>query len=185
MHALVHSVSPSLRQASADPRLCWRLLDSQASLGQSLVGSLHLSPGSWCAQVLFVPSKSLSPQSCGSSGSSMGRVNGNLLQEDLCHTQVCCTQSPCPCGGPLLTHPSAGDTQTLKGHIWLSLCRVSCAYKVLFEPSEHLWQVWCLILSTILPLLPSCWGFSCALGCGVSFFGGIQHSPVDGCSAAS
>ena len=31
----------------------------------------------------------------------------------------------------------------------------------------------------------SVWGFSFALGCGVSFFGGIQHSPVDGCSAAS
>ena len=31
----------------------------------------------------------------------------------------------------------------------------------------------------------SFWGFSFALGCGVSFFGGIQHSPVDGCSAAS
>ena len=42
-----------------------------ASLGQSLVGSLLLSPGSWCAQVLFVPSKSLFPQSCVSSSSSM------------------------------------------------------------------------------------------------------------------
>ena len=41
---------------------------SQASLGQSLVGSLLLSPGSWCTQVLFVPSKSLFPQSCVSSG---------------------------------------------------------------------------------------------------------------------
>ena len=30
-----------------------------------------------------------------------------------------------------------------------------------------------------------CWGFSFALGYGVSFFGGIQHSPVNGCSAAS
>ena len=27
-----------------------------------------------------------------------GGVNGDLLQESLCHTQVCCTQSPCPCG---------------------------------------------------------------------------------------
>ena len=36
-----------------------------------------------------------------------------------------------------------------------------------------------------LPLVPSCWGFSFARGCGVSFFGGIQHSPVDGCSAAN
>ena len=33
--------------------------------------------------------------------------------------------------------------------------------------------------------LPSCCGFSFALGHGVSFFGGFQHSPVDGCSAAS
>ena len=51
--------------------------------------------------------------------------------------------------------------------------------KVLFEPSEHLWQVWGLILNAILPLLPSCWGFSFALGCGVYFFGGTQHSFVD------
>ena len=59
------------------------------------------------------------------------------------------------------------------------------AYTVLFEPSEHLWWVWGLILNVILPLLPSCWGFSFALGRGVSFFGGIQCSPVDGCSAVS
>ena len=33
----------------------------QASLGPSPAGSVLLSPGSWCAQVLFVPSKSLFP----------------------------------------------------------------------------------------------------------------------------
>ena len=44
---------------------------SQASLGQSLVRPLLLSPGSWCAQVLFVPSKGLFPQCCVSSGGSM------------------------------------------------------------------------------------------------------------------
>ena len=42
-----------------------------------------------------------------------------------------------------------------------------------------------LILNTISPLLPSCWGFCFAPVHGVSFFGGIQHSPIDGCSAAS
>ena len=42
-----------------------------------------------------------------------------------------------------------------------------------------------LILNVILPLVPSCWGFPFALGRGVSFFGGIQHAPVDGCSVAS
>ena len=36
-------------------------------LAQSLVGSLLLSPGSLCVQSFVVPSKSLFPQSCGSS----------------------------------------------------------------------------------------------------------------------
>ena len=54
-------------------------------------------------------------------------------------------------------------------------------HKVLFETAECLWQVWGLILNAILPFLPSYWGFSFALGCGVSFYGG----DVDGCSAAS
>ena len=113
-----------------------------------------------------------------------GGVNGDLLQECLCHTQVYYTQSPCPCGSPLLTHTSTGDTQT---QFCLSLCGVSGSWcpQALFEPTEHLWQVWGLTLNMILPLLPSCRGFSFALGCGLSFFGGIQHSPIYGCSAAS
>ena len=92
--------------------------------------------------------------------------------------------SPCPCGRPLLTRTFAGDTQA---QFWPSLCSVSGSWctQGLFEPSEHLWQERSLILNTILPLLPSCLGFPFALGHGVSFFGGIQHSPVEGCSAAS
>ena len=43
---------------------------SQASLGQSLMGSLLLSLRSWCAQVLFMPFRSVS-QSCVSSGGSV------------------------------------------------------------------------------------------------------------------
>ena len=81
-----------------------------------------------------------------------GGVNGHLLQESLCHTQVCCTQSPCPCSSPLLTHTSTGDTQT---QFCLSLCGVSgswCA-QGLFEPSERLWREWSLILNA--NLLPS------------------------------
>ena len=83
-----------------------------------------------------------------------GAVNGDLLQEGSRHTQVCCTQSPCPCGRPLLTHTSTGDTQT---QFWLSLCGVSGSWwaQGLFEPSEHLWQLWGLFLNMISPLLPS------------------------------
>ena len=79
-------------------------------------------------------------------------------------------------------HRRHSDTQR---QVCFSICGVSCMRKVLFDPSERLWQVWGLILNTISSLLPSCWGFSCALGCGISFFGRIQHSPVDDCSAVS
>ena len=92
-------------------------------------------------------------------------VKGDLLQEGLCHTQVYRTQSPCLCSSPLLTCASTGDTP----QFWLNLCGMSgswCA-QGMFEPSEHLWQVWSLILNVISPLLPSCWGFSFALGCGI------------------
>ena len=99
--------------------------------------------------------------------------------------QDCCTQSSCPCSRPLLTHASAGDTQTLKGRYGSVSVGNLGAHKVFFEPSEHLWQVWGLILNVIMPLLPSFYGFSFALGCGESFFSGIQHSPVNGCSAAT
>ena len=58
-------------------------------------------------------------------------------------------------------------------------------HKVLFDPSQHLWWVWSLIVNVIFfSLPPSCWSLSFALECGVSFYGKIQHSPVDGCSAA-
>ena len=69
-----------------------------------------------------------------------GGVNGNLLQEGLCHTQVCCTQSPHPCGRPLLTCTSTGDAQT---QFWLSLFGVSRSWHTqsLFEPSKCLWRV--------------------------------------------
>ena len=66
-------------------------------------------------------------------------VNGDLLQEGLCHTQVCCTQRPCPCGSPLLTHTSRGDAQT---QFCLNLWGVpgSWCTQGLFELSECLYS---------------------------------------------
>ena len=144
------------------------------------MGSLLLSSGSWCAQgSVCALQESVSPGLCKFSW-LYGGVNGDLLQEGLCHTQVCCTQGPCPCDSPFLTRTSAGDIQT---QFCLGLCGVSGSWctQGLFEPSEHLWRVWGLILNMIFPLLPYCWGFSFALGHGVTFFGGIQHSPLNGC----
>ena len=93
-----------------------------------------------------------------------------------CVRHVCCTQSPCPCARSLLTCTSVVDTQTLKVRSASvsvgSLC--PSTHRVLFEPFE-------LKQSP----LQSSWGFSFDLGCGVSFFGGIQYSPVSDCSAVS
>ena len=82
-------------------------------------GSLLLSPGSWCTRG-FVCSlqESVSPVLCKFCW-LYGGVNDDLLQEGLCRTPVCCTQSPCPCSRSLLTCTSTGDTQT---QYWLSLC---------------------------------------------------------------
>ena len=81
---------------------------SQTSLGRSPMGPLLLSPGSWCTRFCLCPLRVYFPVLCKLLELYRG-VNGNLLQEGLCHTQVCCTQSPCPCGSPLLTHTSTGD----------------------------------------------------------------------------
>ena len=177
-----------------------RLLSTQASTGESWtltgkpasvtrgVTSFFLGPGAY--EVLFVPSKSLFPQSCGSSvikshwppkpnsrgvlspfagspgwGIWCGSWNFATVQELLwyvvlqfvgcvlggsmvgltcCASQVCCSQIPCPCGRPLLTHASAGDIQTLKAGLAQSLVGSlgPGAHKVLFESSKHLWRRW-------------------------------------------
>ena len=76
---------------------------SWASLAQSLVGSLLLSPRSWCTQgFVCALQESVSPVLC-KFWWLYGGVNGDLLQEGLCCTQVHCTQSPCPWSSPLLT----------------------------------------------------------------------------------
>ena len=81
---------------------------SQASLGQSLVGSLLFSSGS--QGFVCALQECLSLVLC-KFWRFYGGVNGDLLEEGLCHTQVCCTQS----------QTSARDTQTLKGRLAQSL----------------------------------------------------------------
>ena len=83
-----------------------------------------------------------------------------------CASQICCSQSHCPRSRLLLTSASAVDTQT-------------------FEPPELLWQIWGLILNTVSLLLLSFGASPLSLDVEYLFFGGIQHSPVDGCPAAS
>ena len=142
-----HTVSPRTAAVSAPGHTASHWISmtspeiskhSQASMAQSLVGLLLLSLGSWSTQG-FVCSlqESVFPVLC-KFWRLYGGVNGDLLQECLCHTQVCCTQSPCLCGRLLLTHTSTGNAQT---QFWLSVCGISgswCA-QGLFEPSGRLW----------------------------------------------
>ena len=147
LHTLLHSVTP--HPAAVPPPQRWPTPPSetpghsQATLGQSLLWLLLLSPGSWCAHdFVCVLQESVSSVLCKLWWLCVGAI-GDLLQEGLCHTQICCTQSPCPCGRPLLTWTSTGDSQTLKGLISVSVGSPS-GHKVLFEPSEHFWwvEVW-------------------------------------------
>ena len=157
------------------PQHCSRPLPTHASVrdfwtltGKSESVSCGVTPpSSWvlvCTRFFMYPPRVCFPVLC-KFWWLCGGVNADLLQEGLCHTQIYCHPNPCPCSSPLLTRTCAGSTQT---QFCLGLCGVSGSWctQGLFEPSEHLWQ--CLIVNTILPLLPSCWGFSFALGRGVS-----------------
>ena len=137
------SAALSVPDPAASP--CWPMppletpVHSRANLGQSLVGSLLLSPGSWCAQgFVCALQESVSPVLC-KFWQLYGGVNSDLLQEGLCHTPVCCTQSLSLCGRSLLTCTSIGDSQRLKGRfisgfsIWFhwSIFLFLCQYNTL------------------------------------------------------
>ena len=103
-----HCGSPLLTRTSAG--------DAQTQFCLSLCGV----PGSWCTRLSLCLPRVYFPVLC-KCWQRYGGVNGDLLQEGLHHTQVCCTQSPCCCSIPLLTRTSTGDAQT---QFCLSLCGV-------------------------------------------------------------
>ena len=104
------------------PQPCSRPPPTHASAGDSWTltgksGSVSCGatdPFSWVlvhTRFCLCPSRVCFPVLCKSSR-LCGGINGDLLQQGLCHTQVYCTQSPWPCGHPLLTGTSTGDTHS-------------------------------------------------------------------------
>ena len=162
----MYCYSPCPQACSRPPSTHTFARDSQTPTGKYGTVSCGVTvPFSWVLvhKVLLCPPRVYFPVLC-KFWQLSGGINGDLLQEDLCHTH---TQNPCPCSSPLLTRASKGDAQT---QFCLSLCGTLgfwCA-QGLFEPSECLWWEWDLILNMNLPLLPSSWGFSFALGREVS-----------------
>ena len=159
----------------------WTLTDKSGSVP---CGPLLLSSGSWCAQgFICALQEFVSPVLC-KFWWLYGGDHGDLLQEGLCHTRCAAPRAPAPVAGHCWCVPLQETPKHSSGSVSVRVSG-SCYAQDLFEPSDHLWWVWGLILNMISPLLPSWWGLSFALGCGVSFLGGIQHSPVDSCSAVS
>ena len=101
---LLHSEALPLQRSTVDPDLLRRRSHTvRAQCRQGFWVLLHASFG-LCLQESVSPVLYKFWQLCGG-------VNGDLLQEGLCQTQVCLTQSPCPSGRPLLTCTSTGHTQ--------------------------------------------------------------------------
>ena len=126
----MHTLLPTLQQATTNSHFCQSLLDTHGQVWVSLLWghcSFLLGPGAH--KVLCVPSKSLFPQYCVSFGGSMVRLT---FQEGLCHTQVYCTSSPCPCSSPLLTHTLQDTLNTFLSVSVGSLCPF--APNVCFSP---------------------------------------------------
>ena len=119
---------PHRHCCSQCPQPCNRPPLTHASAGDSWTltgkpGSVYFGVTalfSWCTRFYLCPPRVYFPVLC-KFWQLCGGIIGDLLQEGLCHTQVCCTQSPCPCGSPLLTHTSTGDAQT---QFCISFCGV-------------------------------------------------------------
>ena len=110
--AMLYSVPPTPEQGTAKPRLFWRLLDAHGQVWARLFWGpcfflwVLRSRGSVSLRSLFrSPLYVLE---------ALWWVKGDLLREGFCHAQLHCTQTPCPCGRPLLTRTSPEDTQTHK-----------------------------------------------------------------------
>ena len=167
MHALLHSVPPTLLQATADPHLCCRLLYTNGQVWVSLLlGSLLLSPGSWCTQGFVCALKESVSQSCVSSGSSMVGLMTTSSKRAYAIPRSAVPRAPSlqQCIADPYLHRWDSNS-VLAWSLW-GLCILVCTRFVWV--SECLWQVWGLILNTVLPLLLSRWRFSLALGHGVS-----------------
>ena len=72
---------------------------SRACLGQSFVGSLLFSPGSWCAQGSVCAQKSLFPQSCVSSRGSVVGLMATSSKRAYAMPRSIAPRGPAPAAG--------------------------------------------------------------------------------------
>ena len=66
----------------------------------------------------------------------------------ICHaSQVCCSQSPCPCGRSLLSYSSTADTQTFKKQVWLSFLWGCCSFPWVLVHTRFVHSLWVSLVS--------------------------------------
>ena len=100
MHALLPSVFPTLEQATTDPHLQWRPLDTHGHVWVSLLwGHCLFLLGPGALNILFVPSKSLLPQSCVSSGASMVGLMATSSKRAYAIPRAAAPRVPAPVAG--------------------------------------------------------------------------------------
>ena len=137
----------------------------QAIWGSLLWGhcSFLLGPGAQGSVCALQESIS---QSCVSSGSSIVGLIATSSKRAYPVPKSAAPRAPAPAAD----HRQPVPPQEMLKHSSICLCGVpgSWGAQGLFEPSECLWQEWSLILNMNSPFLTSCWGFSFALGRGIS-----------------
>ena len=120
--------APTLKQATTDPRFCWRLLDTPRQVWVSpLWGHCSFLLGPGTHKVLFVPSKILFPQSCVSSGGSVVGLMATSSKRAYVIPRSL-HQEPLPlkqATADLCLHRRHSNTQR---KVWLSLCGVSASW---------------------------------------------------------
>ena len=121
MHALLHSVPPTLQQATADPYLCQRLLDTHRQVWVSLLwGHCSFIMGPGVHKVLFVPSKSLFAPSCVSSGGSMLGFMATSSKRTYAIPRSAAPRAPVPAAvhcWPILPQETLKHT-SVSGFVW-------------------------------------------------------------------
>ena len=124
MQALLQSVTPTLQQATTNPSLRRRLMDTHGQVWVSLLWahcSLFIGPGAH--KVLIVPSKSLFTQSCVSSGGSKVGLMATSSERAYVTPRSAAPRAPALRQAPadLYLHRRNSNTQR---QVWLSLCGV-------------------------------------------------------------
>ena len=122
--------------------------------------------GSWCTQGFVCTLQESVSQSCVSSVDSMVGLMVTSFKRAYAIPRSAVPRAPAPAAVHCWPIPLQETLKHSSGSVSVESLGPG-AYKVCLSPQHFCW-VWGLILNVISQLLPSCWGFSFALGRGVS-----------------